>query len=151
MIKRPESRVATSGHQRSHVRGGANFGLAAAALAEMLTKPTTLEPRTRDDRVTAYVNQEIRQLRQIRMGEEVDPSFLQRLETLRRAFNEELPLSVTERIKVLMRGGVEGMDLVDELSKMMDELPKSGEAAEPQQIRASRAGIICSMGIVEPE
>ena len=122
---------------------------AAAALAELLAKPTTLEPRTRDDRVTAYVNQEIRQLRQTRLGEEVDPSFLQRLEALRRAFNEELPLSISERIRGLMRVGVEGTELVDELSKMMDELPKSGQASEPQQIRNSRVEIICSMGIVE--
>ena len=124
---------------------------AAAALAELLVKPTTLEPRTRDDRVTAYVNQEIRQLRQIRMGEEVDPSFLQRLEALRRAFNEELPLSITDRIRAMMRGGVEGTDLVDELSKMMDELPKSEEADGTRQIRDGKVQIICSMGIIKPD
>ena len=116
-----------------------------------MTRPTTLEPKTRDDRVTSYANQEIRQLRQIRIGEEVDPSFLRHLETLRGAFNEELPLSVTEHIGTLRRSGTEGMDLVDELSKMMDELPKLGEEAVTQQIRDSRVEIICSMGIVEPD
>ena len=124
---------------------------AAVSLAELLAKPTTLEPRTRDGRVTAYVNQEIRQLRQIRMGEEVDPSLLQRLEALRRAFNEELPLSVTERIRTLMRGSVEGMNLVDELSKMMDDLPKPEEEDGTRQISDSRVQIICSMGIIKPD
>ena len=124
---------------------------AAAALAELLAKPTTLEPRTRDDSVTKYVNDELRQLRQTRLGEEVDPGFLRHLETLRRAFNEEMPLSIAERIKNLMRRRVEGTELVDELSKMMDELPKPGEAGEPQQIRDSRVEIICSMGIISPD
>ena len=43
---------------------------AATALAELLTRPTFLEPRTRDDRVTSYVNEEIRKLRQVGLGEE---------------------------------------------------------------------------------
>ena len=124
---------------------------AAAALAEMLTRPTTLEPRTRDDRVTSYVNEELRRLRQFRLGEEVDAGLLRHLEVLRRAFNEELPLSIAERIRALMHGRVDGTELVDELSKMMDALPKSGEAGEPRQVRDSRVEIICSMGIVEPE
>ena len=110
-----------------------------------------LEPRTRDDSVTKYVNDELRQLRQTRLGEEVDPSFLRHLETLRRAFNEEMPLSITERIRALMHGRVDGTELVDELSKMMDDLPKSGQAGEPRQIRDSRVEIICSMGIVGTE
>ena len=124
---------------------------AAAALAELLTRPTTLEPRTRDDRVTSYVNQEIRLLRQLRIGEEVDPSVLRHPEVLRTAFNEELPLSITERIRTLMRGAVKGTELVDELSKMMDELPKPEVAGATRQIRDSRVEIICSMGIVEPD
>ena len=66
-------------------------------------------------------------------------------------FHKELPLSVTEHIRTLMRGDVEGRDLVDELSKMMDELPKSGEAKDTQQIRDSRVEIICSMGIIGTE
>ena len=121
---------------------------AAVALADLLTRPTTLEPRTRDDRVTSYVNEELRRVRQVRLGEEVDAGLLRRLEVLRRAFNEELPLSITERIRALMHGRVEGTELVDELSKMMDELPKSGEARDTQQIRNGRVEIICSMGII---
>ena len=70
---------------------------------------------------------------------------------LRTAFNEELPLSITERIRTLMRGAVKGTELVDELSKMMDELPKSEVAGGTRQIRDSRVEIICSMGIVEPD
>ena len=120
---------------------------AVAALVDMLARPTTLEPRTRDDRVTGYVNQEIRQLRQLRMGEEADPELLRHLETLRRAFNEELPLSITDRIRTLMRGGTEGMELVSELGKMMDELPKSGAAVEARPVKDSRVEILCSMGI----
>ena len=123
----------------------ARVAAAAAALAELLRRPTTLEPRTRDDSVTKYVNDE---LRQTRLGEEVAPSFLRHLEALRRAFNEELPLSIAERIRNLMRRRVEETELVDELSKMMDELPKSGEAGGTQQIRDSRVEIICSMGII---
>ena len=124
---------------------------AAAALAELLAKPTTLEPRTRDDNVTKYVNDELRKLRQTKLGEEVDPGFLRHLETLRRAFNEELPLSIAERIRNLMRRRADRTELVDELSKMMDDLPKSGEAKDTQQIRDSRVEIICSMGIVGTE
>ena len=123
---------------------------AAAALSQLLAQPTTLEPRTRDDSVTKYVNDELRHLRQTRLGEEVDPSFLRHLETLRRAFNEELPLSIAERIKNLMRRRVEGTELADDLSKMMDELPKPEEESGTRQIRDSRVQIICSMGIVEP-
>ena len=123
---------------------------AATALAQILAKPTTLEPRTRDDSVTKYVNDELRQLRQTKLGEEVDPSFLRHLETLRRAFNEELPLSIAERIRNLMRRRVDGTELVDDLSKMMDELPKPEEESGTRQIRDSRVQIICSMGIVEP-
>ena len=124
---------------------------AAAALTEILAKPTTLEPRTKDDSVTKYVNDELRQLRQTKLEEEVDPSFLRHLETLRRAFNEELPLSIAERIRNLMRRLVNGTELVDELSKMMDELPKSEEAGATRQIKDSRVEILCSMGIVEPD
>ena len=62
-----------------------------------------------------------------------------------------MPLSITERIMALMHGRVDGTELVDELSKMMDDLPKSGQAGEPRQIRDSRVEIICSMGIVGTE
>ena len=125
---------------------------AAAALAELLEKPTTLEPRTRDDQVTRYINEELRQLRQARLGEEVDAGLLRHLEALRRAFNEELPLSISERIRTLRRNGVEGgMGLVDELTKMMDELPKPEEEDSTQRVRENRVEIICSMGIVEEE
>ena len=125
---------------------------AAAALAELLAKPTTLEPRTRDDSVTKYVNDELRQLRQTRLGEEVDPGFLRHLETLRRAFNEEMPLSIAERIRELKRRGVEGVELVDELTRMMDELPKREKEVDgAQRIRDNRVEILCSMGIVGTE
>ena len=124
---------------------------AATALAELLTRPTTLEPRTRDDQATTYVNQEIRQLRQLKMGEEADPSFLRHLEILRRAFNEELPLSISDRIRALRRGGVEGMELANELTKMMDELPKPGGEADTRQIRGNRVEILCSMGFIAGE
>ena len=50
-----------------------------------------------------------------------------------------------------MRRRVDGTELVDELSKMTDELPKSGEAGEPRQVRDSRVEIICSMGIIGTE
>ena len=53
---------------------------ASTAMGELLTRPTSLEPRSRDDRVTHYVNEEIRKLRQVRLGEEVDPAFLRDLE-----------------------------------------------------------------------
>ena len=120
---------------------------ATAALATLLARPTTLEPRTRDDQVTAYVNQELRRLRQLRMGEDPDPGFLRHLETLRRAFNEELPLSITDRIRALRRRSVGGMELVDELGKMMDELPRSEAAREAKPTSDSRVEILCSMGI----
>ena len=120
---------------------------ATEALVNLLARPTILEPRTRDDQVTAYVSQELRMLRQLRMGEDPDPEFLRHLETLRRAFNEELPLSIADRIRSLRRGGVQGMDLADELTKMMDELPKSEAAGQARQARGTKTEIICSMGI----
>ena len=47
----------------------------------------------------------------------------------------------------MMRRNIEGLELVDELSKMMDELPKSEEAREARPVRESRVEILCSMGI----
>ena len=124
---------------------------ATEALVKLLERPRILEPRTRDDQVAAYINQELRQLRQIRMGEDPNPGFLRHLEALRRAFNEELPLSITDRIRAMRRRGVEGMELTDELSRMVDELPKSEAAAEVRPVRDRRVEILCSMGIVPTE
>ncbi len=137
------------GTERLHLPEDTNDRVTAAAtaLAELLNRPTSLEPHTRDDRVTRYVNEEIRRLRQVGLGEEVDLGFLRHLETLRRAFNEELPLSITDRIRATMRRNVEGLELVDELSKMMDDLPKPEEAREARPVRDSRVEILCSMGI----
>ena len=120
---------------------------ATKALADLLAKPATLEPKTRDHRLTGYINEQIRRLRQPRLADEVDPAFLRHLEAVRKAFNEEIPLSVTERVRTLMRAGVEGVDLIDELTKMMDELPIPETEVEPQRPSTSGVNIICSMGI----
>ena len=50
-----------------------------------------------------------------------------------------------------MRKNVEGLELVDELSKMMDDLPKSEEAREARPARGNGVEILCSMAIVDPE
>lgn len=121
---------------------------ATQALADLLAKPASLDPRTRDDRVTAYINEQIRRLRQPRLGDNIDPAFLRHLEAIRRAFNEEIPLSITERVRTLMRSGAVEVELIDELTKIMDELPKPETEVETQRPRTSGVDIICSMGIV---
>ena len=120
---------------------------ATKALADFLAKPVSLEPRTRDDRVTSYINEQIRRLRQPRLGDDIDPEFLRHLEAIRKAYNEEIPLSITDRVRTLMRAGTEGADLVNELTSMMDELPKPEREEETKRPRISGVDAICSMGI----
>ena len=63
-----------------------------------------------------------------------------------------MPLSIAERIRELKRRGVEGVELVDELTRMMDELPKREKEVDgAQRIRDNRVEILCSMGIVGTE
>ena len=118
---------------------------AVAALAEKLSpKPAALEPRRRDSQVTRYVNA---QLSQLRLEAQADPAFLQRLEEMRVAFNGELPVSVNERLKALMREKVDGQTLVSSLAEMLEELPKADEATSPERRPDGTTRVVCSMGI----
>ena len=97
--------------------------------------------------MTGYINKQIRRLRQPRLGDEVSHAFLRHLEAVRKAFNEEIPLSITERVRTLMRAGIEGIELIDELTKMMDELPKPETEVEPPKKAEDQVDIIGSMVI----
>ena len=120
-------------------------GRAVAALAEKLAPgPAALEPRRRDNQVTRYVNT---QLGQLRLDAQADPTHLQRLEKMRAAFTAELPVSVNERIKALMREKADGQTLVSALARMLEELPKADEAASPERRPDSTTRVVCSMGI----
>lgn len=120
-------------------------GRAVAALAEKLAPgPTALEPRRRDSQVTRYVNT---QLGQLRFDAQADPTHLQRLEEMRAAFTAELPHSVNERIKTLMREKADGQTLVSALARMLEELPKAEEATSTERQPDSTTRVVCSMGI----
>ena len=124
----------------------ARVGAAMATLAAKLApQPVGLEPRQRDDRVGRYINT---QLGKLRLDESADVSHLRRLETLRAAFAAELPVSVNERIRALMRDGATGHQLLDALSAMASELPKQGGRSEGRPPRTNDVRVVCSMGIV---
>ena len=119
---------------------------AAAALADaMVPKPVSLEPRLRDDQVTRYVNL---QLGQLRLDDQTDIPRLRHLETLRVVFNGELPVSVNEKIRTLLREGVEGEPLISALTAMLTELPKPDQSDEPPRGVNINIRIVCSMGIL---
>ena len=116
-----------------------------AVLADaMVPKPVALEPRLRDDQVTRYVNL---QLGQLRLDDQTDLPRLRHLETLRVAFNGELPVSVNERIRTLLREGVEGEPLISALTAMLAELPKPDQPDEPPRRVNTDIRVVCSMGI----
>ena len=123
----------------------ARVGAAVAALVEKLApQPITPEPRQRSDRVARYVDN---QLSQLRLEDQADAAYLQRLERLRAAFTADLPFSVNERIRALLRDGATGQQLLDALTAMESELPKSAVAGETRLQPASDTRIVCSMGI----
>ena len=124
----------------------ARVSAAVAALADaMVPKPVSLEPRLRDDQVTRYVN---RQLGQLRLDDQDNLTRLRHLETLRVVFNGELPVSVNEKIRTLLREGVEGEPLISALTAMLTELPKPDQSDEPPRGVNINIRIVCSMGIV---
>ncbi len=119
---------------------------AVAALADaMVPKPVSLEPRLRDDQATRYVN---RQLGQLRLDDQDNLTRLRHLETLRVVFNGELPVSVNQKIRTLLREGVEGEPLISALTAMLTELPKPDQSDEPPRGVNINIRIVCSMGIV---
>ena len=123
----------------------ARVGTAVAALAgELAPKPAVPEPRRSDDQVTRYINA---QLGQLRLDEQADAAYLRRVESLRAAFTAELPVSVNERVRALMREGIAGQQLLDALASMESELPKLEDMDEKQQPPNSNVRVICSMGI----
>ena len=76
-----------------------------------------------------------------------DLDHLKRLEDIRAALSGELPVSVNERIKALMRENVDGPALIAELEKMLEELPPADETDEPQSQSDDTIRVVCSMGI----
>ena len=119
---------------------------AVAALADaMVPEPMALEPRLRDDQVTRYINL---QLGQLRLDDQAELSRLRHLETLRGAFNGELPVSVNERIRSLMREGFDGEALIPTLTAMLAELPKPDDPSELPRRVNSDIRIVCSLGII---
>ena len=124
----------------------ARVSAAATALAEELVpKPAEPEPRRRDDQVTRYVNRAIGQLR---LDDHADAAYLRHVESLRVAFTAELPVSVNERIRALMREGTAGQQLLEALTAIAPELPKSESSGESQPKPAGDVRVVCSIGIV---
>ena len=124
----------------------ARVNAAVAALADaMVPKPVSLEPRQRDNRVNQYVN---RQLGQLRLDDRADLTRLRHLETLRIVFNGELPVSVNEKIRTLLREVVEGEPLISALTAMLAELPKPDQSDGPPHVVNTNIRIVCSMGIM---
>lgn len=119
------------------------------ALAEELApKPVALEQRQRDNQVTRYLRAQIAQARQASSG---DRDRLRLLETLRRAFDQDLPYSVNERIRSLRRDGIEGDEFINALIAMRSDLPTTAapdQLDEPQRRLSTHTRIVCSMGIV---
>ncbi|MDE2842169.1 MAG: phospholipase D-like domain-containing protein [Chloroflexota bacterium] len=121
-------------------------GAAAAALAaSMAPQPVTLEPRQWDGRVSRYINE---QLALLRLDDQADATRLRHLESLRVAFNSELPIGVNEKIETLMRKGIEGDPLVSSLTAMLAELRPSTATVETHHGVNTDIRIVCSLGIV---
>ena len=124
----------------------ARVGAAAAAMIEKLApQPVDLEPRQRDDWAARYVNT---QLGQLRLDDQADADYLRSVESLRVAFNAELPVSVNERVRALMREGTIGQQLADSLAAMASELPKPDDSRESRPPPTRDVRVVCSMGIV---
>ena len=119
---------------------------ASAAMIGNQARPSPLEPRAKDDQVVRYINQNIGQMR---LGHQDTPGFLQHLETLRRAFNGELPNSVNQRIRAMQHNNIEGDTLIKELTEMLGDLPKPSEDQQSQQPPTRQSEVICSMGIIQ--
>lgn len=66
---------------------------------------------------------------------------------MRAAFAAELPVSVNERIKALMREKADGQTLVSALARMLEELPKADEVTSTERQPDAAARVVCSMGI----
>ncbi len=116
-----------------------------ATLAEKLApRAAALEPRQRDSQVTRFVNT---QLAQLRLDAMASPDHLRHLEQLRVAFNNDLPVSVNERIRALMRENAEGKRLILALADMRDELPKAEEVSRHEPPADNSIRVVCSMGI----
>ena len=123
----------------------ARVGAAVAALAGRLAPtPIALESRRRDSQVTRFINT---RLGQFRLDGHADIEHLKRLEEIRAAFSTELPASVNERIKALMRENADGQALVAELGRMIEELPRMDEMDKPQGRVDNTIRVVCSMGI----
>lgn len=121
---------------------------AAAAFAEKLApKPVALAPRRRDSQVTRYINT---QLSQLRLEAQADLAYLQRLEEMRAAFNAELPVTVNDRIRALMRENADEQTLVLALAGMLEELPKAHDTSSPEPKADGSIRVVCSMGITSP-
>ncbi len=124
----------------------ARVGAAVAALArELSPKPASLEQRRRDNRTARYIS---RHLRQLRMDDTHDADFLQKIEELRAAFTAELPHSVDERIRGMMRANITGNQLVSALNAMLPDLPKPNRCDKPIPPMGIPPQIACSMSII---
>ena len=102
---------------------------AVAALTKVLAQSTPTQPRRRDDRVNRYI---YTQLSQLRLEQASDPNCLRSLESLRSAFAAELPQSVIESVRRLMREKVEGRQFAAELPRYFQEQAGSIQKARRQ-------------------
>ncbi len=127
---------------------GTNDRISAAvsALSEpVAATPVAPEVLRRNSQVSRYIN---RQLGQLRLDESADPVRLRQIETLRTAFNAELPPNVIMRIQSLMKQGTDGETLVSFLSAMLPDLPKPTQSNGSFHQSHCDVRIVCSLGII---
>ena len=119
---------------------------AGAALEDQIVhRLVALEPRHPEGQVIQYIN---RKLGQLRLDEPADLTRLRHIETLRRAFNSELPSGVNTRLRGIMIEGLDGDQLISELTAFLAELRKPEQTCETPRPANTDVRIVCSLGIV---
>ena len=117
----------------------------AAMSAKLAPQPVAPEPRRRDGQVIRYINT---QLGQLRLDQQADAASLRHIESLRMQFNAELPISVNEQVRDLMREGASGQQLLNALATMAYELPKPDDGGKTPPPPPGDSRVVCSMSIV---
>ena len=88
-------------------------------------------------------------LLQPHVDDQADATYLRRVESLQATFIAELPVSVNERVMVLMRENVAGQQLLNDLTSMEFELPKPEDSGERQSPSTGALHVVCSVRILE--
>ena len=88
-------------------------------------------------------------LLQPHVDDQADAAYLRRVGSLQATFIAELPVSVNERVMVLMREDVAGQQLLNDLTSMEFELPKPEDSGERRSPSTGAVRVVCSVRILE--